>query len=216
MMADMEGQVPLWEEARDGRGDWERILGGYESTVDWPAAYHYAELMDVYPDAKVLLSVRDADGWERSMRDTIMDIYFGQSLMHHLCQARYLVDPPFRRWYDLMTTMTWYGNGPFAGSFAVREDLKAAMERWNDEVKATVPAERLLVWHPKDGWEPLCEFLGVDVPGEPLPNVNDTEMFKAGITGGALAAVNAYWEGKHGATPASAGGHPGAAAAAGD
>ena len=55
------------------------------------------------------------------------------------------------------------------------------MERWNQEVIDTVPAERLLVWHPKDGWEPLCEFLELDVPGEPVPNVNDTENFQKNL-----------------------------------
>jgi sulfotransferase family protein len=69
-----------------------------------------------------------------------------------------------------------------------------AMERWNDYVKATAPAERLLVWHPKDGWEPLCEFLEVDVPGEPVPNVNDTEAFKQGLIGGAVTSVQQGWD----------------------
>jgi hypothetical protein len=192
MMADMEVQVGLWEEARLGRGDWERIFDGFDSTVDWPAAYHYRELMDVYPEAKVLLSVRDAEGWARSMFDTIWQVYFGESLMHHLCQARRLVDPAFERWYDLMVSMTWANTGPFARDEI--QNLMASMETWNDEVRATVPAERLLEWHPKDGWEPLCNFLEVDVPDQDLPQVWDTAAFKAGITGAALTAVNSYWD----------------------
>jgi hypothetical protein len=68
------------------------------------------------------------------------------------------------------------------------------MERWNDEVRATVPAGRLLEWHPKEGWEPLCEFLDVDVPDEPVPNVNDTEAFKHGIIGGAVTSVQQWWD----------------------
>lgn len=72
--------------------------------------------------------------------------------------------------------------------------LAAAMDRWNEQVKRDIPAQRLLVWEPKDGWEPLCEFLEVPVPSEPLPNSNDTLAFKEGITGGAIAAVNAWWE----------------------
>ena len=68
------------------------------------------------------------------------------------------------------------------------------MERWNEGVRQTVPAERLLEWYPTDGWEPLCEFLEVDVPEGPVPNLNDTAAFKEGITGGALAAVNEWWD----------------------
>ncbi len=194
LLMNMGDHVPLWEEARDGRGDWDTVFDGYASTVDWPAAFHYRELMDVYPDAKVLLSVRDAESWERSMRDTVWAIYFGDSLMHHMSRARYHVDPEWRGWTDLMVSMCWTGKGAFAGSYSTRQGMMDAMERWNEEVKATVPADRLLVWSPKDGWEPLCELLGLAVPGEPLPNVNDTQAFKDGIIGGAVAAVDAWWE----------------------
>ena len=68
------------------------------------------------------------------------------------------------------------------------------MNRWNDEVKSTVPADRLLVWDPADGWEPLCGFLEVDVPEEPLPRLNDTASFREGIIGGALDVVNEWWD----------------------
>ena len=73
--------------------------------------------------------------------------------------------------------------------------MAEAMERWNKEVIDTVPSERLLVWDPKEGWEPLCEFLEVPVPDTPLPHVNDTENFQKNlIMGPAIAAINAWWE----------------------
>jgi Sulfotransferase domain len=194
LMENFEDHLPLWEEARDGRADWERIFDGYQSEVDWPGSFFWRELIDVYPDAKVLLSVRDAEGWERSMRDTIWSIYFGDSVMHHMARARYQVDPLWRRWYDLMVSMCWTGRGAFAGSYAERQQLMDAMERWNDEVRSTVPAGRLLEWHPRDGWEPLCEFLDVGVPDEPVPNVNDTEAFKQMIVGGAVQSVQQWWD----------------------
>ena len=68
------------------------------------------------------------------------------------------------------------------------------MDRWNERVKQDVPADRLLVWEPREGWGPLCEFLEVAVPDEPLPNVNDTAAFKEGILGGAIAVVNEWWD----------------------
>jgi Sulfotransferase domain len=202
LMADLE-QVELWEEARDGRGDWDRLFDGFESSVDWPAAFHWRELVDVYPDAKVLLSVRDGESWERSMRDTIWSIYFGDSVMHHLARARYHVDPQWRAWFDLMVSMTWTGKGPFAGAHTEREQMIDAMERWNEEVERTVPADRLLVWDPKDGWEPLCQFLDVPTPDEPLPRINDTREFKQGITGGALESLQAWWEARQVAAEAA-------------
>jgi hypothetical protein len=193
MLKDLETSIPLWERARDGDASWDELFDGCDSLVDWPAGFFYRELIDVYPDAKVVLSIRDGASWERSMRDTIVALHHGDSLMYHLSRARYQIDPLWRRWVDLMWAMAWIGNGAFAGSYADGDQLIAAMHRWNDEVKATVPAERLLVWQPRDGWEPLCDFLGVAVPAEPLPHVNDTAAFKTGISGAALASLQAWW-----------------------
>jgi hypothetical protein len=94
-----------------------------------------------------------------------------------------------------MTTMTWAADvlGPGESTFDDRA-FAASMERWNERVKREVPADRLLVWHPGDGWAPLCEFLEVAVPDEPVPNANDTAAFKEGVTGGALAVLNQWWE----------------------
>lgn len=198
LMTNMPAHVPLWDRACDGDGPWEQLFEGCESAVDWPAAFFYRELLDVYPDAKVLLSVRNHESWERSMRDTIWDIYFGRSALHHLAQARYQVDPVFRSWYDLMVRMCWVGKGPFAGAYAERQQLIDAAARWDDEVKSTVPADRLIVWEPADGWEPICSALGLPVPDEPLPNVNDTAAFKAGIIGGALDAIGEWFKAQGG------------------
>jgi hypothetical protein len=194
LMSDMAANVPLWRQALEGNGDWDKFFGDSQSTTDWPAAFHWRELMDVYPDAKVLLSVRSAESWVTSMENTINQIYFGDSLMRHVCMARRHVDPEFAEWMDLMIAMTWADGAPFAGTEGEHEPLKAAMERWNEDVKSTVPAERLLVWEPREGWEPLCEFLGVDVPEEPLPNVNDTQGFNDMITGAAIEVLHAWHE----------------------
>jgi Sulfotransferase domain len=195
LMMDWERGLDLWEPAARGNPDWEAIFGDAQSTCDWPAARYYKEILDHYPDAKVVLSVRAPEGWVRSMRDTVWAIYFGDSVMHHLCEARAALDPLWRRFMDLMTVMTWDESvlGPPEATYD-DAGLAAGMERWNERVKRDVPADRLLVWEPRDGWEPLCEFLEVDVPGEPLPNVNDTAAFKEGIIGGALSVVNAWWD----------------------
>jgi hypothetical protein len=68
------------------------------------------------------------------------------------------------------------------------------MDRWNERVIREVPSDRLLVWNPRDGWAPLCDFLEVAVPDEPVPNANDTAAFKEGVIGGALGVVNEWWE----------------------
>src|SRR5918998_733500 len=158
--------------------------------------YHMRELIDVYPDAKVLLSVRDADGWVRSMEQTITQVFMGDTLMHHLARAQYHIDPLYAGWIDVLTEMNWgEERGAFAGTNGDPTAMAGAMERWNRSVIDGVPSERLLVWDPKEGWEPLCEFLEVPVPDGPLPHVNDTENFQKNlIMGPAIAAINAWWE----------------------
>jgi hypothetical protein len=199
LLADLETGLPLWEAAFEGDADWEAIFGGdrpIASTVDWPSAYYYRALIDYYPEAKVLLSVRDADAWVQSMRGTIWAMFHDSgSVIDHVSEARAAVDPLWRRYLDLMNGMNWApGTGAMAGDHASDDGLGGAMLAWNEQVKATVPAERLLVWDPAEGYEPLCAFLEVDVPEEPLPRLNDTHAFREGIIGGGLAAVNGWWE----------------------
>jgi hypothetical protein len=194
LLADLENGLPLWEEAADGSPPWERIFGEARSTVDWPSARYYRELMTQYPQAKVLLSVRDAEDWVRSMRETVWGIFHGDSVLHHLSDARARLDPLWQRYIALMRQMTWDEQvGVLAGETSTDAGLAAVMERWNQAVKETVPAERLLVWNPREGWGPLCEFLEVEVPAEPLPCLNDTNSFREGIIGGALDVVNEWW-----------------------
>jgi Sulfotransferase domain len=197
LMMDFEKGLAMWEEAARGEPDWDAIFGDAQSTVDWPGGRYYKELLEHYPNSKVVLSVRAPEGWVRSMRETIWPMYFGDSVMHHMCAARAVLDPLWRRFMDLMICMTWDEHtGALAPAEATFDDdgLAAAMDRWNERVKRDVPADRLLVWEPREGWEPLCEFLGAEVPDEPLPNVNDTAAFKEGILGGAISVVNDWWD----------------------
>jgi hypothetical protein len=194
LLADLEAGLPAWERADEGAPQWERIFGEARSTVDWPSARYYRELMDHYPEAKVLLSVRDAEEWVRSMRETVWGIFHGDSVIHHACDARAVIDPLWRRYTSLMRRMTWEPDtGVLAGETFSDAGLAAVMERWNQAVIDAVPADRLLVWNPNEGWEPLCEFLQADVPADPLPRLNDTTSFREGIIGGALDVLGEWW-----------------------
>ena len=193
LLMDLEGGLPLWEAAAGGNPDWDAIFGEASSTCDWPSAYFYRELMDRYPDAKVLLSVREAEVWSRSMEQTIWGMWHGDSVLHHLNEARQVVDPLWRRYIALMSQLNFNETGAFAGADDMPK-LMAAMERWNSQVQDDVPAERLLVWKPEEGVEPIAEFLEVDLPEEELPRLNDTKAFREGIIGGALDAVTEWWE----------------------
>jgi hypothetical protein len=193
VLADLN-RVGQWQRALDGAGPWAEIFTGFDSTVDWPGGYFYRELMERYPEAKVLLSTRRAEAWEKSFRETIWDMGHGESLLRLLSSARGQVDPQWRDYLALVERMFWGPEGTFATGHATPAELIAEMERHNAEVKSTVPAERLLVWEVGDGWEPLCEFLEVEVPAEPLPHVNDRETFLGRVADGAIATLTAWRE----------------------
>lgn len=193
LLADLPTGLPQWGAVADGRQDWEAIFKDARSTLDWPSARYWRELAEHYPQAKVILSVRDEAAWERSMRETVWAMYFGPSVLHHLCEARAVLDPDWNGYLSLMRRMTWDPGAALAEAGREDPDFAAAMRNWNDEVRRSLPPERLLVWDPKDGWEPLCHFLGVEAPAGELPRINDTEGFKEGIIGGALEVLNGWW-----------------------
>ncbi|MHB8490814.1 MAG: sulfotransferase family protein [Solirubrobacteraceae bacterium] len=190
IIADLD-QVPVWTRAMDGEAIWDEVFDGVQATVDWPGGHFWRQLADHYPDAKVLLSVRDPEPWERSFRETIWNMGHGGSLLHLMSSARAQVDPRWKRYVALVERMFWSPEGSFADSDGSAERFIAAFERHNEAVKQAVPPERLLVWSVTEGWGPLCEFLEVDVPDQPLPHVNDRETFLGRVIDGALAAVEA-------------------------
>lgn len=75
-----------------------------------------------------------------------------------------------------------------------RAKATAFYNRHIEEVKAAVPAERLLIFTADQGWKPLCDFLGVAVPNTPFPNVNDRAEFqkiKRNVSRGAYVILGA-------------------------
>lgn len=194
-------EVPRWRRALDGEPAWREIFDGFPATVDWPGAFFYRELLEDYPDAKVLLSVRDAEGWMRSMQETIWGVLYGDSLIRDLSEVRKRIEPGWRAYSELMCEM-WDRSGLFDSGADDHRLRPEAMEAYNEQVKADVPADRLLVWSPADGWEPLCRFLGLPVPEAPFPRVNDTEQFNQRLLDAALQSLD-QWRAA-GASPVSA------------
>jgi hypothetical protein len=189
--------VPLWEAAgREEPVDWEEIFYGYKATTDWPGGAFYEELMERYPEAKVILTVRDPESWYESARSTIYGMQRVASSSPLFSLAATFV-PRIRsiRRAVLMVTGLAFAD-MFDGRFEDREYAIGVFERWNEEVQERVPAERLLVYEVKEGWGPLCAFLGVEAPEDkPFPYLNDAEVFRGRIrrmrtlTAAALAVV---------------------------
>ena len=162
-------QLDYWDAVGQGeRPDWDEIFEGFKASVDFPSSVYWKELSEAYPDAKVVLTVRSFESWYESASATIYAV--GRS-----APAWTKLIPKPRKIGRMTDNIIW--GGKFDGKF---EDKAYAEKVWNThiaDVKAGLPPERLLVFEVKDGWAPLCEFLGKPIPDEPFPRVNDKAQF---------------------------------------
>jgi hypothetical protein len=152
---------------RSWRGEkvnWNRFFRRYNAVVDWPTCVFYKDLMQEYPEAKILLNVRDPESWYDSMVETIWAIQRA---------FPWWFPPNVRKIHD---EIIWNGN--FKGVFEDREKTIQLYKDWIEEVKRNVPAGRLLVYNVREGWQPLCDFLEVPVPDRPFPRINNRKSFK--------------------------------------
>jgi Sulfotransferase domain len=156
-------QINGWTDAIEGRSvDWSELLAKFGAIVDWPGGSFWPELTSAYPDALVLLSVRDPEAWYRSASNTI---FLG-------------FDPDGPELDDWMTAVRKLLHDRFSDDFANPTAMMDAFMRHNDAVRAAIPPSRLLEWTAADGWEPICDRLGLAVPAEPFPVTNTTAQFR--------------------------------------
>ena len=160
VFADARRQLPLWLDVVAGRPDWEEVFRGFRSTTDYPACSYWRELADHYPQAKVVLTVRDPDSWFESVSETIFSEAMQDGLKGTPAGA-------------MMQGVIFAHFG--GGDITDRAFMTDWYVRRNQSVIDGLPEERLLVFHPRDGWEPLCGFLGVPVPAQSFPRVNSRD-----------------------------------------
>jgi len=159
------------ELASDLNSDLVAALEGYTASCDFPSCLYYNELLALNPAAKVVLTARDADKWYESATSTnwaIPRVARRLWLLHPIAQR-------FVREGDDMILRRAIGGQQHIDD---RQHCIQAYERHVEDVKRHVPAEQLLVFDVKQGWEPLCAFLGKPVPTTPFPHVNDAAQFK--------------------------------------
>jgi hypothetical protein len=172
---DHPDRLPLWQAAATGAAvDWGALFDGYASSVDWPGAAFWRPLTAAFPAAKVILTVRDADRWYDSVHATIFRMFGYGPPDPRVDEARRIV-PGLDVFTAFHREIIWHGF--FAGRFADRSYAIRVYEEHNAAVRREVPASRLLVIEPGAGWVPLCGFLGVPVPAEPYPHLNDPDRF---------------------------------------
>ncbi|HTQ13809.1 MAG TPA: sulfotransferase [Rhizomicrobium sp.] len=156
-----------WEAAIAGEPvDWKAFLGGYPAGVDWPIGSFWRSLAGAFPDAKFILTERDPEAWYKSMSQTILAAMNRPGEPPDEVRRRQV-----RMGRKLMEMV-------FAGD-AGKDNVIAVYKRHNADVKAGLPASRLLVTDSPDGWGPICRFLGKPVPSVPFPKTNTTDEFRA-------------------------------------
>lgn len=178
-----KAHVDFWQGLADApdRDDlnWSQVFSRYTAVLDFPACTAWRRLMSDFPQAKVLMTLhpKGAEAWYDSCYSTI---YVGTELD--------AATPFGRKFNTMMDDLVW--NGLLQGTMAHKEQAIALYEAHLEEVQATVPAERLLVFSADQGWEPLCRFLEMDVPDAPFPNVNNqAEMSRVMTRLNRLAAM---------------------------
>ncbi|HXZ67916.1 MAG TPA: sulfotransferase [Alphaproteobacteria bacterium] len=153
--------------------DWEEAFKGYRSCTDDPGASFACALADRYPNAKVILTVREPEAWWKSAR--------GSALSEDMIAFMNNAPPPLAPIMLMITAMGWDPRVPGKQDRALQI---AWYRKHNEEVRRHVASERLLIYQVSEGWEPLCKFLGVPIPKDPFPRLNNTQDFLTMIRGG--------------------------------
>lgn len=170
-------QPPHWAALAQGQEvDWAEVFTGYESQVDNPGAVYWHELSIAFPEAKVVHTERSEDDWWASYDFTINRFWRNRRSI--------ALPPELTAVFDDMDKIL--GQGGDTG--LDRETALAAYRARNAKVREVLPADRLLVFNPADGWEPLCAFLGAAVPDSPFPRSNARSEFWEIFGGEPLAA----------------------------
>jgi len=164
--------IKLWYDiSRGEHPNWNRLFSGFNSAVDFPVCLFYKQLINIFPEAKFILTLRDFDTWYISTANTIYKV---PSILPDWFER---VVYPIRMFIIMQVNLIWVGL--FKNNFSDRDSTKLVYYEHIESVKKIIPADKLLIYNVKEGWEPLCEFLDVDVPDIPFPKVNDTaEMLR--------------------------------------
>ena len=162
--------IKLWYDISRGEEypNWNRLFSGFNSAVDFPVCLFYKQLINKFPDAKFILTLRDFDTWYKSTANTIYKV---PTILPDWFER---VVYPIRMFIVMQVNLIWVGL--FKNNFTDRESTKLVYYEHIESVKKIIPTDKLLIYNVKEGWEPLCEFLNIDVPvNVPFPKVNDTD-----------------------------------------
>ncbi|MGF1490031.1 MAG: sulfotransferase family protein [Prochloraceae cyanobacterium] len=177
-LIDRPENVSFWEKASQGKSiNWDEIFKDYKATVDYPGCSYYIQLMERYPDAKVILTVRDPEKWYESVFNTIYQLSLKIKQKSQNTETEIsLHKQNLIRLFNVVVEQVFQKD--FQGKFRYKQYAIEVFNQHIAEVKQKVPAEKLLVYQVKEGWQPLCKFLDRPIPDNEFPHLNDRGEFK--------------------------------------
>lgn len=170
-------QTALWSDVAAGRPDYDAIFRNYQSAVDFPTSAYWQDVLAAYPHAKVVLTLRDPDEWYESFSQTILPIILDKTNWPEAATP----------WFRMIEKVII---GKALGGRTDKEGILAAYRENEATVRALARTGQALVFQPRDGWQALCAFLGVEVPAEPYPKSNERKEFFSNLKSGTEAATD--------------------------
>lgn len=152
-----------WKNVFDGKeGNWKQLIDeGYQSGSDAPICFFIEDILKINPDVKVILNIRDFDKWYESSSETVF------------------VSPEAVKQFAPQAYSTVKSSIGKAGDNKNKEEVRKFFDSHYEKIRKLVPKENLLDnYEVKQGWKPLCEFLGVKEPSVSFPRVNERDEFK--------------------------------------
>ncbi|EQL01441.1 hypothetical protein OCS_02843 [Ophiocordyceps sinensis CO18] len=162
-----------------GRRELDKLLGGFNVAINYPGTMFAEEMIRAYPNAKVILTTRDVDKWQESLKRSV-----DASITWRSFDWIAPFDPIWGPWWRFHKL-----EHRIRPLIAPRGERRAFLDHY-ETMKKLVPKERLLEYRVGEGWERLCEFLGKDVPVGPFPHVNKTGQF---LDGRRMRWWHAFW-----------------------
>jgi len=185
-------KLQYWKELENnGNTNFEKLFDGYQATVDFPGYPYYKILLEKYPEAKVILTKRDFDKWYDSTYKTVWQAGPRTIFAKLAMLAKMIFNTSLRNTFKCIKFMrSTYLNKQFNNSFASKEHAKKVFFKHIEEVTNHVPKNQLLIYEVTEGWQPLCDFLNVEIPKEVFPHLNKKEDFHEMVKNMIKAASN--------------------------
>lgn len=169
-------QIEAWCAVTEGRPDFDAIFSGFRSAVDFPVSAYWQDVLTDTPNARVILSHREAEDWYGSFSQTILPLILDKEAWPQNAAP----------WFEMMEKVII---GKALGGRTDRDGILKAY-RANEAAARQLEAQgKTLVFNVRDGWEPLCRFLGVDLPDAPFPKTNARADFFSSVKSGTQEAA---------------------------